>query len=141
MKNPIAQLSIEASNGLDWTTVGRANSVPMLRCGDLLGEKVLRLALRYGRFGVDALVLDRSIKGLDWSIEGGRLAVGGDEAERTQIVLGDFAQRPQPVQEPREMRHAVGVRANARRRRIEETAALHAVDALGHERQRAGYVA
>src|SRR5438067_6301817 len=92
MKNPIAQLSIEPPT-VRRTTVDLANSVPMLRCRDRLGEQVLGLALRLCRFRVAAVVLDR--RAVERAVEG-RLGVRRHQAKGAQVVLGHFAQRPEP---------------------------------------------
>src|SRR5438105_8967971 len=141
MKNPIAQLSIEPPT-VEWTTLELANSVPMLRCRDRLGEQILGLALRLCRFRVAAIVLGRRAveRGIERPVEG-RLAVWRHQAEGAQVVLGHFAQRPEPFEKAGEMGDSLRVRAKARRCRIEEAAALHARHALGDERECAGYVA
>src|SRR6266404_938281 len=147
MKKPIAQPSIEASNG--WIGQPSAVQTACRCCGAatcflsttrrLLREQILRRrrGLWHRRFRVAVFFLRVPLVRIGVPVEG-RLAVRRHQAEEAQVVLGDFAQRPEPFQEAREMRHALGMRANARRHRIEETAALHARNAFWHERQRAG---
>src|SRR5919109_1682054 len=69
MKNPIAQLSIEPPT-VGRTTGGCANSVPMLRRRDLLGEQILRLrALRHRGFRVAAFFLGMPVERLGVAVE------------------------------------------------------------------------
>src|SRR5919197_6483936 len=136
MKNPIAQLSIEPPTvALD--NRGSCKQRAVLRCREL-GEQILRLALGHGGFRIAAVLVRRLP--VERGVERG-LAVRGHQAEGLQVFLGDFAQRPEPFKEAREMRHPLRMGANARRGGIEETAALHASYALGHERERADYFA
>src|SRR3954463_152209 len=135
MKNPIAQLSMTAST-VEWDNREPGNPRAGTGSGPPSEKRVLRRQRRRrGRFCANRVALLIHYHG---RIER-RLAVGREEAEFALVFPRDFAQRPKPIEEPREVRHPLGVRANAGRDGIEERSGLRARHAVRDQRQSAGY--
>src|SRR5205814_8086062 len=129
MKNPIAQLSMTASK-VEWDDWRLAIRVPQTGRGTTSEKRVLgrqcRRRQRFCAWRVALLIHHGRIER--------RLAVGREEAKLALVLPGDFAQRPEPLEEPREVRHPLGVRANARRRGIEQRSGLQALHAVRDQR-------
>src|SRR5437660_7000196 len=124
MKNPIAQLSIEPPT-VGWTTLELANSVPMLRCRDRLGEQILGLALGLCRFRVAAVVLGRRAveRGVERPVVG-RLAFRGNQAKGARAAFGPSRRRPEPSRKRGRVATRFGFRQTARRSGTEEPPAF-----------------
>src|SRR5205814_1796235 len=133
MKNPIAQLSMTASK-VEWDDWRLAIRVPQTGRGTTSEKRVLgRQCRRRRRFsaGRVALLIHHG------RIER-RLAVGREEAKLALVLPCDFTQRPKPIEEAREVRHPLGMRANAGRDGIELGSGLHARHAVRDQRQSTG---
>src|SRR5438067_1399592 len=133
MKNPIAQLSMTAST-VEWDDRESCNSRAETGRGTPSEKRVLRRQRRRDRrfraWGVALLLHHGRIEG--------RLAVGREEPKLALIIPRDFPQRPKPIEETREVRHPLGVRANAGCGGIELRSGLHARHAVRDQRQSAG---
>jgi len=68
-----------------------------------------------------------------------RPAAARAHAENLLVFLGHRIERPEPVQEPAEVGHAIGIAARRGLRRAEHAAALRARRAVGNEGDEAKY--
>src|SRR2546423_3118339 len=133
MKNPIAQLSMTASK-VEWDDWEACNSRAETGRGTTSEKRVLgrqcRRRRRFCAWRVALLIHHGRIER--------RLAVGREEAKLALVLPRDFAQRPKPIEEAREVRHPLGMRAKAGRDGIEVRSGLHARHAVRDQRQSTG---